>query len=701
MAAKKLQQAQAKKAMGGIGMAKDDEREQELEELEQQQINNWIYWAIRNQRAKQREAEIHQDADRVAQEMVESLEALHEDLESILKPLFEQDEALRLEDGGVWSAKPWSNSERQIWNEKKKEIIDELEKNGVTSGTQDPVIAANQASAAKDRRTINRARAVAEVIDTTIAAEAAKEISEVKTHLEASFEKAAESVARELEDIENAKRAEQAKTERQTEPEEPDKRTEQEGRNTPPRSQNGTQDAKNTSQGTNTQQTQNNASQATGTPILTPTIPQSTPTVGTYDQSVIFDRPTPDQIRAAVMQEIDGRDFSDRIWKNKKKLAEVLKSTILDALLNGEGLEETARKVAQKLNASFNDSLRLIRTETNRVLNQATLAQMKAAGIEWYTFTAIIDDRTTVMCRFMNMKVFKVADAMVGINYPPLHPNCRSTVVAGKPGPNDTNEANIPQGQGGESTQSGDPKETIDIDKDGNVINGNGEPDVSWIREMTADWAREVASNIKSTQPEAAQQIEAAADKVAQKPNVENIRKLAAEQDKANARKDYVVNGKILKSRKKLGQNKDEIKQAEVPKDKADAIKREIERKRTDEERSIINEIEESGVKIKKSDVVFAIKVNGRNIWLETGNDSAGLRHILNNHEKDFNNIGVKTSEIPDFVKDIIMNGEFVGERISKKKKKGVVLKFQGRCYTISIGDNGFIVGAFPFGDLD
>ncbi|MGL5051574.1 MAG: minor capsid protein, partial [Fusobacteriaceae bacterium] len=37
--------------------------------------------------------------------------------------------------------------------------------------------------------------------------------------------------------------------------------------------------------------------------------------------------------------------------------------------------------------------------------------------------------RTSDVCKSLNGKIFKIKDAKVGINCPPLHPFCRSTLV--------------------------------------------------------------------------------------------------------------------------------------------------------------------------------------------------------------------------------------------------------------------------------
>lgn len=57
----------------------------------------------------------------------------------------------------------------------------------------------------------------------------------------------------------------------------------------------------------------------------------------------------------------------------------------------------------------------------------------KECGITSYCFLATLDRRTSPQCRELDGKVFLIAEAETGKNYPPIHPNCRSTTVP-KPG---------------------------------------------------------------------------------------------------------------------------------------------------------------------------------------------------------------------------------------------------------------------------
>ena len=91
-----------------------------------------------------------------------------------------------------------------------------------------------------------------------------------------------------------------------------------------------------------------------------------------------------------------------------------------------------ATTLKDNMSSSFNNAFRLIRTEGAFIQSTATLESYKEAQEELeekmqYKYDAFLDDRTSKICREFNNKTFWVDDAVIGENFPPLHPNCRST----------------------------------------------------------------------------------------------------------------------------------------------------------------------------------------------------------------------------------------------------------------------------------
>lgn len=123
-----------------------------------------------------------------------------------------------------------------------------------------------------------------------------------------------------------------------------------------------------------------------------------------------------------------GKNYSERIWKNQAKLAEVLQKRVLEGMHRGLSSQELSRIVAKKMDVGLSDATRLVRTELNYVQNQAALDSIKDAGMKFYRFSATLDKRTSPVCREHDGKVYPVEAGSPGSNMPPLHPHCRSTI---------------------------------------------------------------------------------------------------------------------------------------------------------------------------------------------------------------------------------------------------------------------------------
>ena len=98
-------------------------------------------------------------------------------------------------------------------------------------------------------------------------------------------------------------------------------------------------------------------------------------------------------------------------------------------IINGASTQDIARQLRDKLNVSYRNAIRLARTETNFTANQAMQATYKRAKVEKYQVLATLDSRTSEICQEMDGYVGLLKNARVGENYPPFHPNCRTTTI--------------------------------------------------------------------------------------------------------------------------------------------------------------------------------------------------------------------------------------------------------------------------------
>jgi SPP1 gp7 family putative phage head morphogenesis protein len=164
----------------------------------------------------------------------------------------------------------------------------------------------------------------------------------------------------------------------------------------------------------------------------------------------------------AMLEEIlrqpwSGANYSQRIWRSGEALTKNLHEILDVGLLAGYGNERMAKELQRRImgvyqgelddaiaagdakleadirklmTQSYNNAIRLIRTETTYITNQATLEGYRQAGIVMYQDLATLDDRTSEICQTLDGERFYVDQAQAGLNLPPMHPNCRSATVA-------------------------------------------------------------------------------------------------------------------------------------------------------------------------------------------------------------------------------------------------------------------------------
>lgn len=145
---------------------------------------------------------------------------------------------------------------------------------------------------------------------------------------------------------------------------------------------------------------------------------------------VSFTRPGKEQLEAAVKEKWLESNYSDRIWADKNRLVSQLNQIIPREFVRGRGPVAMGRELAQKMNTSYNNAVRLARTEMNHISNKGTMeAYKKSKVVSEYEYVATLDSRTSDICASMDGKIFKLSEAQSGINMPPLHPHCRSTTI--------------------------------------------------------------------------------------------------------------------------------------------------------------------------------------------------------------------------------------------------------------------------------
>lgn len=136
-----------------------------------------------------------------------------------------------------------------------------------------------------------------------------------------------------------------------------------------------------------------------------------------------------DVVQQAIQNPWKGENYSSRVWKNRDVLASEGGKIIDAGVTSGKSIQQMTAELSDLMDVGSYAAARLIRTEVNRMHNDAALESYKAMGVKEYTYLATLDARTCAVCGALDLKVFKVSEAKTGVNLPPIHPNDRCTIA--------------------------------------------------------------------------------------------------------------------------------------------------------------------------------------------------------------------------------------------------------------------------------
>ncbi|MGL4754242.1 MAG: minor capsid protein [Aeromonadaceae bacterium] len=150
-----------------------------------------------------------------------------------------------------------------------------------------------------------------------------------------------------------------------------------------------------------------------------------------YAAMTAYKEITEENLMGIVNSPMRGLVYDQRVYTNKAGIASRLERD-LQLIVRGEAhsLEDIKKTLRKDFNISLNDSTRIVRTETNRVFNAATIQRYVDAGETEIGLSVRLDDRTSKVCRALNGYKFPLERG----KYPilPLHPNERTAYRAPK-----------------------------------------------------------------------------------------------------------------------------------------------------------------------------------------------------------------------------------------------------------------------------
>jgi len=126
----------------------------------------------------------------------------------------------------------------------------------------------------------------------------------------------------------------------------------------------------------------------------------------------------------------DGKNFSERIWgKDRTQLLYQLENRFSQGMIRGESPQKIIKDMQKALNSSEYATRRLVMTESAFFASASRKETYDKLEVKQYKILAVLDTKTSTICRDMDGKVFDVKDYQPGLNANPFHANCRTTTT--------------------------------------------------------------------------------------------------------------------------------------------------------------------------------------------------------------------------------------------------------------------------------
>ena len=135
-----------------------------------------------------------------------------------------------------------------------------------------------------------------------------------------------------------------------------------------------------------------------------------------------------DAVKHKMGSNWSGKTFSTNVWGHDAAVYKSISDTINKGLTGGWSIDRMARALSERTGVAYHRADTLVRTETTFYNNLATLDTIKELGGDHYEIVAVLDSRTSEICRLENHEVYSVKEYEPGRTAPPFHVRCRSTI---------------------------------------------------------------------------------------------------------------------------------------------------------------------------------------------------------------------------------------------------------------------------------
>ena len=134
----------------------------------------------------------------------------------------------------------------------------------------------------------------------------------------------------------------------------------------------------------------------------------------------------PEFVKQVATQKIEGKTFSDRIWKNTTDLANRVQRDVEQALIQGTSPEKLARQIKKDYGSTAYQAQRLINTEVAKAVTSAQKECYSNSGVvQSVMWDATLEDNTCDECADYDGNIYPLDSAPAL----PAHPDCRCALI--------------------------------------------------------------------------------------------------------------------------------------------------------------------------------------------------------------------------------------------------------------------------------
>lgn len=121
----------------------------------------------------------------------------------------------------------------------------------------------------------------------------------------------------------------------------------------------------------------------------------------------------------------DGKNWSQRIWKNTNQLQQTLNDRLLETVITGKPSAKLRKLLLDDFGVSYRQADRIVRTELAHIQTQAAQKRYQDYGIKEVQVWADKDERRCDVCGKHHKERYPVN----GVMPVPFHANCRCCII--------------------------------------------------------------------------------------------------------------------------------------------------------------------------------------------------------------------------------------------------------------------------------